>query len=316
MRRFVIKYTAFILFSMLVMQSCLDNTDFRDVVYINDVATTTPVSTTQKPSNTQVDEETTISVAIEEHAFRIQSAENNPQKVKQLETWWDSLPHPVQVQIKSNEIDIELVSNIRTANQAKLDPILADSMIETTGDALEQIIGADTYLKYKISTTLVEPFDSSEHIHDHHATNIRLVKKVPVKLNRFKADFFLRNNEVSNDNIRALQYWWTNLPRNIQDKIKRQELAFDMTCHTMLLLEQEEVTSIANTAAQEYVDIMADILHRIVGVYKVNQHEFPVASIQTSTKFETMDARSLNLPANQFISIQLRKNKTLVKRPL
>lgn len=316
MRTFVIKYSVFILLTMLLLQSCFDNADFRDVVYINDVAATVPISTSEKPSNTQIDEETTISVAIEEHALQIQSAENNPQKVKQLETWWDSLPHPVQIQIKTNQIDIELVSNIRTADQAKLNPILADSMIETTGDALEQIIGSDTYLKYKVSTTLVEPFDSSDHIHDHHATNIRLVKKVPVKLNRFKADLFLRNNEVSNDNIRSLQYWWSNLPEDIQDKIKRQELAFDMTCHTMLFLEQEQVTSIANTAAQEYVDIMADILHRIVGVYKVNQREFPVASIQTSTKFESMDAKSLNMPANQFISIQLRKNKTLVKRPL
>ena len=99
-------------------------------------------------------------------------------------------------------------------------------------------------------------------------------------------------------------------------KFPESSNAFDLTCHTVLNLDQEEPSSIANTAAQEYVDIMADILHRMVGVYKVNQREFPIASLQTSTKFEKMDAKRLNMPANQFISIQLRKNKTMVKRPL
>ncbi len=316
MRNIFLVYITFFLFSLLLLQSCSTDTDFRDVVYTNDFAPVMSALEDEMPLNKRIDDETTITVAIEEHALRIETADDNPPKVQQLETWWDSLPQPVQSQIKSNVIDIELVSNIRTADQNKVNPVLADSIIETTGEALELIIGANTDMKYKVSTTLVQAVDSFNNFDDHHATNIRLVKKVPVKLHRFKADFFLRNSEVSNDNIRSLQYWWSNLPKDIQDKLKRQELAFDLTCHTVLNLDQEEPSSIANTAAQEYVDIMADILHRMVGVYKVNQREFPIASLQTSTKFEKMDAKRLNMPANQFISIQLRKNKTMVKRPL
>jgi hypothetical protein len=263
-------------------------------------------------------EETTITVPIHGTEIRILRANNETQQaslseanVKELESWWDSLPKPVQSQIKANQIDIEVVSKIRSNNQSDINPSLNDSQIENTGATLEQIIGKETGMTYTISTTLIDEKIKDE---QEHATNIRLVKQMPVKLQNFATDIFLRKSEVSNDNIRTLQYWWTNLPEDIRNKVKTRELTLDLVCHSVNDMDKASEKELAT--AEEFVGVMGDVLNRMVGVYKVGKKEFSLAKIKTLAKLESANAKNVKFPAKQYVKINLRKNKNYMPTPL
>jgi hypothetical protein len=263
------------------------------------------------------DEEMTISVPIQEHEIRLFRVRNEQQQaklsaanVKELESWWDSLPRPVRCQIKSNQIDIEVVSSIRTNDKKDINPQLNDSQIENTGQTLEQIIGTQTEMKYTVSTTLIDGQKNPQA--GEHATNIRLVKQVPVKLQAFTADIFLREKNVTNDNIKTLQYWWTNLPEDVQNKIKQREIILDVVCHTV-----ETIDGRADMlAAEDFSAVMGDVLNRLVGVYKAGSKEYSLAHIETSTQAEKANAKNLQLPAKQYVKVSLRKNKAFLPNAL
>lgn len=272
-----------------------------------------PVDTEEEGNN----EEMTITVPIEEHEFRIVRAKNEQKEaklsdanVKELESWWDSLPIPVQSQIISNQIDIEVVSSIRTKNVEDINEKLNDSQIEKTGETLVQIIGTETEMKYTVNTTLIGSENSNETESGEHSTNIRLVKHVPVKLQQFSTDVFLREKTVSNDNIRTLQYWWTNLPEDIQYKIKTKELILDVTCHTISDMDNASGDDLA--AAEEYAATVGDVLNRMAGVYKIDKKEHSLAIIQTTAKLEKANSKNLKYPAKQYVKIALRKNKNFI----
>lgn len=281
------------------------------------VANDKEITRDNSPLAVVADEEMTISVPIQEHEIRLVRAKNEQKQaklsdanVKELESWWDSLPKPVQSQIKSNEIDIEVVSNIRTNDKKDINPQLNDSQIENTGETLEQIIGAQTEMKYTVSTTLIDGQKNPQE--GEHATNIRLVKQVPVKLQEFTADIFIREDDVTNDNIKTLQYWWTNLPQDVQNKIKRREIVLDVVCHTV-----KDIDGVADlTAAEDFSAIMGDVLNRLVGVYKAGSKEYSLAQIKTSVQAEEANAKNLKLPAKQYIKVSLRKNKAFLPNSL
>ncbi len=260
------------------------------------------------------DEETTISVPLPLHEFRIfrqnsEIAESmlSDKNVKELESWWDSLPKPIQKQIQSNQVDIEVVSSITSTNKSNLNPHLNDSQIEKTGETLEQIIGANPEMKYTVSTTLIE--NQNKDKVDEHTTDIRLVKQVPVKLSTFTADLFMRENFVNNDNIRTVQYWWANLPTEIQDKIKSRELMVDMTCYTIDDGMDLGDNQLLAESADENIAILSDVLNRIVGVYRVGSKEKSIAKINISVEKEVASEKNSNYPAKQYIKLNLRKNK-------
>lgn len=272
--------------------------------------------TTKEPVAGENNEELTISVPIQEHAIRIvrkkqeqQEAKLSAENVKELETWWDSLPKPVQSKIKSNEIDIEVVSKITSNKAADINPELNDSQIENTGETLEQIIGTETDMKYTVNTTLID--NNKNTAEGEYATNIRLVKQVPVKLQKFSTDVFLRSESVSNDNIRTLQYWWTNLPDDVQMKIKRQELVLDLTCHIIEALDDTEMDA-AMMNAQNHTSVMEDVLNRLVGVYKAGKKEYSIAKIKSKIQRDPASAETAKLPSKQYFTIGLRKNKTFI----
>lgn len=274
------------------------------------------------PKNTKKaspDEEMTIAMPIQEHEIRIIRAKNEQQQaklsdanVKELESWWDSLPKPVQSQIKAKKIDIEVVSKIRTNDEKDINPQLNDSQVENTGETLEQIIGKETEMKYTVSTTLIDGQKNPQK--GEHATNIRLVKQVPVKLQKFTADIFLREDDVTNDNIKTLQYWWTNLPEDVRHKIKRREILLDVVCHTVEDIDGLTEEDLASS--NDFAAVMGDVLNRMVGVYKAGKKEYSLAKIKTAIKLEKANAKNLKLPAKQYIKISLRKNKAFIPNSL
>lgn len=265
-----------------------------------------------------IPEEMTIAMPLS-HEIRIIRGEDEQQQaklsaanVKELESWWDSLPKPVQSQIKAQEIDIEVVSKIRTNNKKAINPQLNDSQIENTGEALEQIIGSETGMTYTVSTTLIE--DQANGVEGEHETNIRLVKQMPVKLQQFDTEIFLRDDQVNNDNIQSLQYWWTHLPEAIQNKIKSREIIIDVDYHKVASIEGMDKAELRE--GEEYTVVMTDILQRLVGVYQVGNKEFPLARVATTYKADKPTTQNADLPAPHYIKIGLRKNKELVPAPM
>jgi hypothetical protein len=200
MEKMFLNTVIFILFFNCFFSSCSDNSDFRDVTYYNNihVSDNSDAQPDTRPSKIiNSEDELTISIPIQEHEFHMtremgeqRKVNLSPENVKEMESWWDSLPQPVQSQIKANEIDIEVVSKIRTHNHNDINPSLNDSQIENTGETLEQIIGYETDMKYTVSTVLIDKAKYSDTIDGQHATNIRLVKRVPVKLQQLKRIFF------------------------------------------------------------------------------------------------------------------------------
>ena len=272
----------------------------------------------EKDMNAITPEEMTIAMPLA-HEIRIIRGEDEQQQaklsaanVKELESWWDSLPKPVQSQIKAKEIDIEVVSKIRTNDKKAINPQLNDSQIENTGEALEQIIGSQTGMTYTVSTTLIE--NQKNKVEGEHATNIRLIKSMPVKLQQFDTEIFLREDQVNNDNIQSLQYWWTHLPEAVQNKIKSREIIIDLNYHRVASMEGMATAELRE--GEEFTAVMSDLLQRLVGVYKVGNKEFPLVQVASAYKAEKPTAQNADLPAPQYIKIGLRKNKDLLLAPM
>ncbi len=298
---------------LLIVTSCSDSTKNQSTT---NVLGTTLLTESELITSVAAEEETTISVPIEQHVFsisrekdEIKQAKLSDQNVRELESWWDSLPQPLQSEIKANKVDIEVVSEITTSDEQTINPDLNDSQIETTGETLEQIIGTNTDMKYTISTKLIDSAETTRlKVNEEHKTNIRLVKQVPVKLNTLGAEIYLRNEAVDNDNIRTLQYWWENLPADIKEKIKARELELNLTCHTVDAGVENSVV-VSEEQASENATIMNDLMNRLVGVYRVGEKEFSMAKTSVEIKTEKATVKTANLPANQYITISLRKNK-------
>ena len=314
----LVKSAAFV--GSLLLVGCVAE-EHKDVSQVYTIPWQSNAATAVTNTTTSSSEEMTIAVPIEAHEVKIVRKKHEHQQValseanvKELESWWDSLPKPVQSQIKANEIDIEVVSKIRTNDKKSVNPALHDSQIEETGDALEQIIGTETGMTYTVSTTLVgkgqqKPGEAAES----HETNIRLVKQIPVKLQKFTTDIFLRDGQVNNENIQTLQYWWTNLPLDVQNKIKSRELVVDITYNTLAAIDGDLTHHHAKGG--DYTAIMQDLLERMVGVYTVNKREYALAEIHTHLNTKTLDEKTANLPARQYISIALRKSKRMLNKP-
>ncbi len=263
------------------------------------------------------EEETTISIPIQEYAISISRQKEEIKQtalseynVKELEYWWDSLPKPLQSEIKANKVDIEVVSEIRTSNENSINADLNDSQVENTGETLEQIIGSNTAMKYTVSTTLLGANQLKGK--EQHTTNIRLVKQVPVKLNSFATDIFLRQKEVDNQNIRSLQYWWTSLPQDIQDQIKTRELLVEVACHTINADLDFGVSQNLMANAKDNVAVMADVLDKLIGVYRMGKKQISIAKITTKTTTEKETVANSSLPSKQYVKINIRKNKSYI----
>ncbi|MFK7798840.1 MAG: hypothetical protein AB8E82_15420 [Aureispira sp.] len=272
----------------------------------------------ESTADAPVPEEMTIAMPLS-HEIRLirrqdeqQQAKLSEANVKELESWWDSLPKPVQSQIKSKEIDIEVFSKIRTNDKKVINPQLNDSQIENTGEALEQIIGSQTGMTYTVSTTLIE--NKATGVEQEHATNIRLVKQMPVKLQQFDTEIFLREEQVNNDNIQSLQYWWTHLPEDVQNKIKSREIVVDVNYHRLATVEGAEEAALQ--LGEGYTAVMGDVLQRLIGVYKVGNKEYALAKVASTFKVDQSTANNADLPAPHYIKIGLRKNKDLVPAPM
>lgn len=238
--------------------------------------------------------------------------------VNELKTWWDSLPRPLQSKVKTNEISVEVVSNIRSNGEQKIPSKLTDSQIEQTGAALERVIGAPADMTYTVNTTVIEHAKPSVLTHEELATtDIYLVATEPVKLSKFSLDLPLSDAaDVNNETVQAVQYWWESLPMDLQTKIKQQEIAIQLN---VCAIDRKEVnhaeSRLVGANADNKALIINDILNRIIGSHRVGKRELPLAKIQSSAIIEKPNAANASIRANQYLKIQLKTQRSTAVQP-
>lgn len=253
-----------------------------------------------KHSNKEFIEEETISLKMPVHTKSLvlnssdfEKPQLGEEHIKDIQNWWQSLPQMVQTQVKNQEVSIELISNIITKDKS-LSEQKTDIQIEQTGNALEKVIGMPTDMTYTVNTTVVEKLQSNTNTTNSNISNsnlpkdsigktdIVLMQNIAVKLNNFDINLqAFTNTKNDNENFQTLQYWWSNLPIDLQDKIKNHQVIIDFNLIP--------VANIENTRSDIYpsslhifdkVDAYAEVLNRVIGTYKSKTNKvIPIALI-------------------------------------
>lgn len=245
--------------------------------------------------------------------------------VQALKSWWDSLPAPIQSKVKKQQFSVEVVSNIHSnENQALPKPCRSDAQIEQTGAALEKVIGSNTEMTYTVNTTVLEKVATNQppakvqtpttvSNQELATTDILLVETVPVKLSHFAFELPLQDlNELDKETALALQYWWTGLPADLQEKIKLQEISIQLSVQSIDRHEigKNKVKPILGLNSDSKIVVLEDILTRIIGSYRNGNKSLPFAKIQSSAGIEKLTSQNAHIRSSQYLRIQLRNNKT------
>lgn len=287
----------------------------------DDIELPQTVSTTVKQDKTSVDDMDTVAVKVkmQEHSVQLvmqnedlQKAMLSPASVKELENWWDSLPKPIQTQIKSSQVEIELTSNVRSSNQQDISPEVTDPQIEHTGAELERIIGSSTDMTFTVNTTLVNEKDLTAS--KGHSTNITLVKKVPMKLKAFDFEVYLNDEGISNENLQSLQYWWARLPQDLKEKIQRKEVVVHLTA-VAIDKGMDKGDLRLGEHSDDYSLIMSDVLQQMIGRYNIEGRSYPLGQINSKAVIESIKTANPVKDADYIIRLKLQNNKDMLHMP-
>ena len=243
------------------------------------------IENTAQAHTTEEEKEEMISLKIPMHSkqlvlnaadFKMRNL--SEEHLEEIQDWWESLPKNVQTKVQNQEVDIAVVSSIITNNKA-ISEAATSSQIEQTGAALEKVIGSPTEMTYMVNTTVIEKMENKKSANLHAdtiaKTDIILSENIAVKLSQFDlniANFLTAKND--NENLQTLQYWWTHLPLDLQDKIKEKEVAIDFVLKPIAAVEKKQYElypsplEIANK-----MDMYFDVLHRLIGLQKTKNQE-------------------------------------------
>ena len=274
-----------------------DNQIVKNSLFID---SSTVISETFYPSEL---DKTLISVPLHQHGLTLHRDKSDflsvdlPSKHKNsVKNWWDSLPDPIRSQVLSNQIDIELVSEVVSTGQEIIDPVITDSQVETTGNFLEELIGSETDITYVVNTRIIDT-QSVENTISH--TNIRLLKSVPVKLDHYRTQFTMRNEDFDNDNARSLQYWWVQLPNELKEQIQSNTINVVATYHQSTILDDVQLMGMEK--AMDNLSAMNEALAKIIGIRQINGTEVPFNFITPPTVPSSISPQS-------FVELKLVRN--------
>jgi hypothetical protein len=294
-------YIAFLLLTTLY--SCTQQLNKDEIVFTIGDTKSDADNIKQQLSD---DDLVSIKLPLEGHALSINGNKDHFQNIKK---WWISLPEPIQSKIKKSELDIELISRVKSNSTQYLSSGKQSEQLAETSLVLEKIIGESTEMQYTINAFITDSLLTPMPLNDME-TDIRLVEEVPVHLKDYNTDIFLREVYVSNDNIRTLQYWWMNLPEDIRNKVMSHELELEFTCSTLIdEAFQIERENDIQTIASENLTIAKEVLQSIIGKQPLLQQDACLAKIKSSVKILPRSKHTGLLPADSYLSIQLKKNK-------
>jgi hypothetical protein len=301
-----------LLLSLLLLIFCNCKRSNKPLTESEDIIT---ISDTKAVARDKISSDLTDSVSLkvkmEEHSVRLVLSKEDmcriqlsDAKIKELKYWWDSLPLPLQAQIKAHEVEIELVSNICSSDKKVVEPVITDSRIENTGAILEKIIGGNADMTFTVNTTILQ---SGKQSNEEQSTNIVLVKKMPARLTQFTTEFYLADKGgLTNQNIHSLQYWWSSLPDDLRFKIQNREVFIDLTCVAIDKGVEIKDKNRIGEQSDAYAHLVADLLQEMIGYTKVSNKNILHGIINTQSQIER--AGSL-IPADYLIRLQLKNVK-------
>lgn len=230
-------------------------------------------------------------------------------KFELLKKWWDSLPKPLRDQIKSQEVQIELVSNVLSSANNELKPEITDSRIENTGAALEKIIGESTGMTFTVKTKQLENNDNTATTA---STNIVPYVKVPTGLAQFATLIIPAKEGISAQNIHSLQYWWMSLPDDLKLMIQNDEVAVEINCIAVDKGVEFRKNTRLGEKSDEYLFLINQYLQNMIGFKKISKKNQPLGSVKTNSKIEKVVG---NQSADYIIRINIRNQKNTSEKP-
>jgi hypothetical protein len=248
-------------------------------------------------------------VTIQLNDSEINTEKLSDAKFELLKKWWDSLPQPLRNQIKSQEVQIELVSNVLSSTNNELKPEITDTRIENTGAALEKIIGESTGMTFTVKTKQLESNDNSATTA---STNIVPYIKVPTGLAQFAALIIPAKDGISAQNIHSLQYWWMRLPDDLKLMIQNDEVAVEINCIAVDKGVEFRKNSRLGEKSDEYLFLINQYLQSMIGFKKMSKKNLPLGSLKMNSQIEKVVG---NQSADYIIRINLRNQKSLSEKP-
>jgi hypothetical protein len=255
-----------------------------------------------------------IKIKMEDHAVsfnlstdEMKTAFVSEKREEALKKWWDSLPKPLQSQIKSNEVEIVVVSNIVSNDKAIVKPELTDTRIENTGALLEKIIGEPADMTFTVNTKLLQ----NQQLADAESTNIILLRKTPVKLTQFSSNIQLSASGVNSQNIQSLQYWWMNLPEDIKLMIQRKELQLELNIVALDKGIDSKNLKQLGLKNEEYGIIVSELLHDMIGYRIFENKKTALGQIKVESYIEKS---SEPFKSDYLIRINLKNNKVISEK--
>ena len=230
-------------------------------------------------------------------------------KIEMLKKWWDSLPQPLRDQIKSQQVRIELVSNVISTAKNDLKPEITDNRIENTGAALEKIIGEAAGITFTVITKQLKNDDKTATTA---STNIVPYINVPTGLAQFATALIPAKDGISAQNIHSLQYWWMSLPDDLKLMIQNDEVAVEINCIAVDKGVEFRKNTRLGEKSDEYLFLINQYLQNMIGFKKMTKKNQPLGSVKTNSQIEKVVG---NQTADYIIRINLRNQKTSGEKP-
>lgn len=261
-----------------------------------------------------------LRLEMKEHSIEIAMQEEelgqkklSAERLAALRAWWEQLPENVQQQIQRKEVELELVTQLSSTDEAKMQPEQTDPQIEQTGEALEEIIGSSPDMTFRVNTTLLNK--TAEVASTEGSTSIHILKKVATDLKSFDHEIHLLSSNIRQTNLQSMQQWWMSLPEDLQLKIQQGDLRVDLSA--VALDRGVEAAELLGEKSHQQALLMGELLQQIVGYYRQDGQNYPMGRIRTQALIEPyQEEMKLDENVNTLIRLQLRPAHELPAGPI
>jgi len=310
-------YGPFVLL-LLCLYSC--QPEMKDAAALSQIPTEKELVERPILSPSPIADSVSLRLEMKEHSIEIAMKEEelgqkklSTERLAALRNWWEQLPENVQQQIQRKEVELELITQLSSTDEAKMQPEQTDPQIEQTGEALEKIIGSSPEMTFKVNTTLLNK--TAELASTEGSTSIHILKKVSTDLKSFDREVYLTTASIRQANLQTMQQWWVSLPEDVQLKIQQSELRIDLSA--VALDRGLESAELLGEKSHQQALLMGDLLQQIVGFYCQDGQNYPLGRIRTQALIEPyQEEMKLDENVNSLIRLQLRPANELPAGPI
>lgn|GEM_PF-5624665 len=308
--------------SLILLLFCLYSCqpELNDAAALSQISAKNTAPEEQLLKKPAVADSISLRLEMKEHSIEIAMKEEelgqkklSPSRLAALRAWWEQLPKNVQQQIQRKEVELELVTQLSSTDEAKMQPAQTDPQIEQTGEALEEIIGSSPDMTFRVNTTLLNKTAEVESTEG--STSIHILKKVATDLKSFDHDIHLLTSNIRQTNLQSMQQWWMALPEDVRIKIQQGDLRIDLSA--VALDRGVEAAELLGEKSHQQALVMGDLLQQIVGYYRQDGQNYPLGRIRTQALIEPyQEEMKLDENVNTLIRLQLRPANKLPEGPI